>query len=414
MRKIFLIEDSIANKIGYYHLACFLVALPFDFFYSEIILVSFGLHTLIHARGPQWKNVISKPVLIPASIYLLGLVAVSYSPDKPEAINIITRQLAILLFPVLFSLTELNIGKYKEGLMCIFGFTCTVTILYLYADALQIIVYFHLPVSSLFTLPFMNHNFSMPIGIHATYMSMYTAFSILIFLYLFIKKPQLKQRWFYIICIFILSAGLMQLSSRAVLIALLLIINFVFPFFLFQGNNKRKIFLVAASVVSLTAIMFIYTVDSFKTRYVSELRTDLSKNARLIENTEPRLARWNAIMELIKKSPVIGYGTGSEKKLLKEKYFEKGLYISYLNEFNTHSEYLSITVKMGVIGLLLFIYILYFGFASALKEGNILFLSFIIIISVVSISENILDLNKGIFFYGFFFPFFLWKAKEKG
>lgn len=410
MRNLFLINDSLTNKISYYHLAAFLMALPFDFFYSQIILISFGLHTLIHSKKENWKNIFSKSLLVSVSIYLLGLLTIVYSPDKQEGVNIISRQIAILIFPVLFVLTDLDIEKYRESLLCIFGFTCTIAILYLYTDALRTIIYFQLPASSLFTLQFMNHNFSMPIDMHATYMSMYAAFSILVFLYLFIKKPKLRQSWLYIICILILSAGLIQLSSRAVFIAFLLIINGVIPFFLFRGN-KRKIFFVAASVVSITVMMFIYTVDSFKTRYVSELKTDLSKNVRLIENTEPRLARWNAIMELIKRSPVIGYGTGSEKKLLKEKYFEQGLYISYLNEFNAHSEYLSLTIKMGVIGLLLFMYILYFGFVSAFRERSVLFLSFIIIIAIVSISENILDLNKGIFFYSFFFPFFLLKGK---
>lgn len=412
MRNLFLVRDDLANKISYYHLATFLMALPFDFFYSQIILISFGIHTLIHSKKENWKNIISKSFWVPVSIYILGLLAIVYSPDKQEGVSIIGRQIAILIFPLLFVLTDLDIAKYRDSLLCIFGFTCTIAILYLYTDALRTIIYFHLPASSLFTLQFMNHNFSMPIAIHATYLSIYTAFSLLILLYFIFKKPELKQNWLYIICILILSAGLIQLSSRAVFIAFLLVINGVFPFFIFKGN-KRKIFLVAASVISLTAIMFIYTVDSFKTRYVSELRTDLSKNAKLIENTEPRLARWNAITELIKKSPIIGHGTGSEKKLLKEKYFEKGLYISYLNEFNTHSEYLSITIKMGVIGLLLFMYILYFGFASALREGNVLFLSFVIIIAVVSISENILDLNKGIFFYSFFFPFFCGKEKRR-
>ena len=47
MRKLFLINEPIANKISYYHLSCYLIALPFEFFYSEIILISFGLHTLI-------------------------------------------------------------------------------------------------------------------------------------------------------------------------------------------------------------------------------------------------------------------------------------------------------------------------------------------------------------------------------
>lgn len=409
MKKIVLINDTIANKISYYHLALFLVALPFDFFYSEIILVSFGLHTLIHARGPKWKNVISKPVIIPASIYLLSLVAVSYSPDKPEAINIIGRQQAILLFPVLFALTGLDIEKYKERLMYIFGFTCTVTIIYLYADALRIIIYFHLPLSSLFTLLFMNHNFSMPVGIHATYLSIYTAFSLVVFLNLIFKKPALKEKMVYLLCAVILLAGLIQLSSRAVFIAFLIIVNLAFPFFLFQGR-KRALFFISTTAISLLTLLLMYNVDSFKTRYVTELKTDLTNRVKLIENTEPRLARWSAITGLIKRSPVIGFGTGSEKKLLEEKYFEKGLYISYLNEFNTHSEYLSILIKTGVIGLVLFMYILYYGFASAIRKKDILFISFIVIIAVASVSENILDLNKGIFFYSLFFPLFLWKS----
>ena len=406
MRQLFFIDDTTTNKISYYHLAAFLIALPFDFFYSKIILVSFGLHTLIHTQKEKVKNIFTKPGLILISIYLLGLLAILYSPDKPEGINVATKQLAIFIFPVLFALTNLDLEKYKLNLICIFGFTCTATILYLYADAVYTILYFHLPLSSLYTLAFMNHNFSLPIEIHATYLSVYTAFSLLAFLYLVFKKTGPKLRWIYIIAIIVLSVGLIQLSSRAVFIAFLATVNLIFPFFLFQGK-KRLIFFLAASFISLIILVIIMNVDSFKTRYISELKTDLTNDVKIIENTEPRLARWNAITELIKRSPVIGYGTGAEKKLLKEKYFEKGLYISYLNEFNAHSEYLSIVIKIGVIGLAIFIYILYFGFASAIRKKDILFLSFMVIITVVSISENILDLNKGIFFYSFFFPFFL-------
>ncbi len=389
MRGLFLIDDTTANKISYYHLAAFLIALPFDYFYSQVILISFCLHTLIHLRKEKWRNVHGKVLLVLISIYLLGLVAILYSPDKPEGINILGRQLAILLFPVLFALTGLNLEKYRMNLLCIFGFTCTATILYLYADAVRTIFYFHLPFSSLFTLIFMNHNFSMPIEMHATYLSVYVAFSLVVFLYLIVKKEETKKRWLYIICALVLSAGLIQLSSRAVFIAFLLIVNLIFPFFLFK-KEKRWAFFTAASVMSIVVLSLIYTVDSFKTRYISELKTDLTKNARIIENTEPRLARWNAIWELVKASPAVGYGTGSEKKLLKEKYFEKGLYISYLNEFNAHSEYLSILLKAGVIGLALFIYILYFGFSAAIRKQDVLFLSFMVIIAIVSISENIL------------------------
>ena len=119
------------------------------------------------------------------------------------------------------------------------------------------------------------------------------------------------------------------------------------------------------------------------------------------------MARWEAILEIIKRSPLIGFGQGSEIQLLKEKYFQKKLYISYLNEFNTHNEYLSILMKTGILGLVLFLFVLYFGFASAWNKRDPLFLSFILLIVIVCISENLLDLNKGIFFYSFFFSLFL-------
>lgn len=408
MKQLLFIEDSIPNKISYYHLAFFLIALPFDFFYSQLILIGFGLHTLIHAGKDDWKQVFSKPVFIITSIFLLGLLAVSYSPDKPEGFNIITRQLAILLFPVLFALSNLDMEKYRMNLFCIFGITCVATVIYLYIDAVRTIIYFHLPPSALFTTLFMNHNFSLPIGIHATYLSVYVTFSLIIFLYLAIRNENRQYKWICLLASFVLLAGMVQLSSRAVFIAFLLVINLAFPFLLFKAK-KRLAFFVMAAFLSAVVMLIILSVDSFKARYLSELKTDLTSKVKIIESTEPRLARWDAILELIKKSPVIGYGTGSEKKMLKEKYFEKGLYISYLNEFNAHSEYLGILLRTGVVGLLLFLYILYFGFAVAIRNADLVFLSFMLIITAVSVSENILELNKGIFFYSFFFSLFLWR-----
>ena len=410
MKKIFFIDDTVENKISFYHLACFLVVLPFDFFYSEIILISFGLHTLLHAKKKNLKNIFRKPVLTLISFYVLGLVAMLYSPDIPEAINVATRQLAILIFPVLFAFSNLRVEQYKMNLISIFGFSCTTTILYLYLDALHTIAYFNLPVSSLFRLIFMNHNFSIPIGIHATYLSADTAFSLIAFLYIILKNRQSKLQWVYIIASVILFAGLIQLSSRSVFIAFLIIINVAFPFLLFRGR-KRILFFLTASLISISLFILINNVASFRTRYISELKADLTDNVKIIENTEPRLARWNVIIALIKKSPVIGYGSGSEKKILKAKYFENGLYNSFLNEFNAHSEYLSILIKTGIAGLFLFLYILYFGFAAAIRFNDIVFLGFMIIITTVSVSENILDLNKGIFFYAFFFSLLL--AKDK-
>lgn len=410
MRKLFYIDDTITNKISYWLLAGFLVALPFDFFYSEIILVCFALHTLIHCKKIYLHTLFSKEVLVLVSIYVLGIISILYSPDKPEAFSIATRQLAILLIPVLFALNGLDIKKYRINLFIFFALACSFTIIYLYADAVNTILYFHLPVSSLFTLVFMNHNFSLPIEMHATYLSIYVAFSVITLAYLLTQEKRRTLKFVYTACLLVLAMGMLQLSSRAVCIALLLVITIVFPFIVFS-RKKRLRFMIVSMIMSLLLLFAILNIDSFKVRYVNELKKDLTQKADLIETNEPRIVRWGLIVDLIKRSPVIGYGLGAEKKLLKEKYFENKLFNSFLNEYNTHNEYLSFLLKTGIAGLALFIFVLYFGMAVAWREKDLLFLSFLFLIIIVCVSENVLDLNKGIFFYSFFFSAFLIKPK---
>ena len=413
MRQILYIDDTMANKISYWHLVAFLLALPFDFFYSEIILASYVLHTLIHLRRIDLKSLLRREVMVLVSIYLMGLLSLIYSSDKQEGFNIAARQLAILLFPVLFALNGFDANKYRDRLFSFFVITCTATVIYLYADAFITIQYFHLPASSLLTLAFINHNFSLPIEMHATYLSMYVAFSIIILVFRITNKKWKSINWLHLCCIFVLTLGLLQLSSRSVFISLLLIINIVFPILVFSGKQRTR-FIFVSLLLSALALFAILNINSFRIRYVSELRKDLTQKSELIEVNESRIARWKATLELIRVSPLIGYGLGSEKRLLKDKYFEKKLFTSFLNEFNSHSEYLSFLLKNGILGLFLFIYVLCTGFRTSYRHKDMLVLSFMLLVSIVAVSENILDLNKGIFFYSFFFSLFLIKKQAPG
>jgi len=125
------------------------------------------------------------------------------------------------------------------------------------------------------------------------------------------------------------------------------------------------------------------------------------------------MKRWVLELQLIKQSPWIGYGSGSEKQVLKDKYFDEKFYRSYLVELNAHNQYLSFLINSGIAGLLLYLYILFYGLSKAIKGREFLLMAFLILIAVVSVSENILDLNKGIFFYSFFFPLFLLSSNEQ-
>ena len=185
MKKLFLINDTFENKISYYLLACFLIALPFDHFYSEWLLIIFCIHTLIHLKKNNLHALRNKKIWIVASVFFLNAAAITFSNYQTEGYKDSVQQLGILLFPVFISLNNTDFGKYKFFLLEIFGLSCTITILYLYFDAFRIIHYFHLSWSSLFSGNFINHNFSAPVGLHATYLSMYAALSISTFLFLF-------------------------------------------------------------------------------------------------------------------------------------------------------------------------------------------------------------------------------------
>jgi O-antigen ligase len=320
MKSIFLIKDTLANKIAYYHLLAFLLFLPFDRLYSELALGSFLLHTLIHFRETSWRSVKLSSVLLPASIYLLTCVGTLYTNYRDEAFYEWERQLAILLFPLLFLFTSLDLDKYRLPLLKGLALSCVLTIVYLYINAVHVIQFNHLPLRFLFTTAFLNHNFSEPVDMHATYFSMYIALSASALTYVLIKAQDKTSRIIYILGLLILFAGILQLSSRAVFIALLINTNIIVPFFLLK-RKKMLMFLSISVGVSIIIIAGIFRSDVFKARYITELKSDLTQQSINLNILEPRAVRWACAWELIKESPVIGHGSGSEIALLKEKYY---------------------------------------------------------------------------------------------
>jgi O-antigen ligase len=387
MSNPFIIQDSLENRISFYHLAFFLMLLPFDRIYSELILISFVLHTLFHITKERARNILSRQNLVLSAVFFIAVIGLIWSHDRPQGVKDLQRQLGLLLLPAALSATGLDLIKYKRKLLLLFGFSCSMIIVYLYIDALRIILYNKLPLKTMFSPVFINHNFSEPVGIHATYMAMYVALSLAAYLYYVSMEKRYWAKWVYAAFIAIMLAGLVQLASRSVFIAMA-VFALVFPLFL-TGREKKLRWILGVAALSLVALVAITQVDVFNNK-----------------QPESRAVRWEQALQLSYASPLIGYGTGSEKRLLKERYFEKKLYRSYLLQLNAHNQYISFLLKTGIIGLSVFLTVLVMGFIAAWRRRDAVFSCFMLLVAIVSISENILDVNKGIFFYSFFFSFF--------
>jgi O-antigen ligase len=144
------------------------------------------------------------------------------------------------------------------------------------------------------------------------------------------------------------------------------------------------------------------------------MKEDLTKNDAVNNLLEPRAVRWASAKELMLASPVYGYGSGSEIPLLKEVYYEHKLYNSYLNSLNIHNQYLSMVIKTGAIGLLVLLFVLFTGFKRSIQWKDGLFCAFLTISFHRFFSENVLDGNKGIFFFRLLLFTVLYQKKGPG
>ncbi len=411
MKELLLIRDNLANKISYYHLALFVISLPFDRFYSHLILASFGIHTLLHFKKLLLKPVFTWRTLILQSIFFLAVLSTIYAPDKQLAFKEWGLYIPVLVLPILLCINPLDLKKYGPYLMLIFSLGCAATIIYLYADALLALRYYHLPYSLLFSASYTNHNFSQTIDIHATFLSMQVGLALVFMLSQFIKEGRLISRLFHGFICLILLMGIIQLSSKSVFAALFLIINFAVPLFLLEGKNRTRFILVSASISALIVVL-IAKSGTFRERYLTELKQDFSRSKNNVD-VEPRLMRWEVATGVIKQSPIIGHGAGSEIPLVKEQYFQNTCYVSYVNGLNAHNEYLSLMIKSGIIGLCVYIITLLYGFRAAIRKKDIVFFALMTLTAVVSFSENVLDADKGVIFFSFFFTLFIFASEQK-
>jgi O-antigen ligase len=402
-------RPDMADNITYYHLLLLAASLPFDRFYSHIILVSFILHVIIQFKKNKIQPLPLSYLLVLTSLFFVTAISTIYSINRPAAWTEWGRQITILLFPLSFYYSGFDFKKNMPRLLSGFSVVCTLVVSYLYKDAWRVMQFYKLPVSALFTQAFVNHNFAEPINMHATFLSMQLAVALVFCLMQVIQNTLLKSRLLYGSCALILLCGLMQLCSKSVFVCLLISINIILPLFLLNGRSRRN-FIGITVTASIFIIGLFFSSRTLHDRYINDLKADLTEKD-IGGTAESRLTRWAVVAEMIGKAPIIGYGAGTEVDLLQQQFFQKKYYNSFLHQLNAHNQYLSFLLKSGVWGLFIYLATLYWGIKQAMLLKDPLFLTFMLLIALVSLSENVLDVDKGVIFFSFFFSLFVFANK---
>jgi tetratricopeptide (TPR) repeat protein len=202
----------------------------------------------------------------------------------------------------------------------------------------------------------------------------------IVFSYFLLEKN--NRKIIYYLLLSILYTILIIFQSRGIWISagltLILGIFFFCKFRLFNilKENKRWLFLLLTTFILITVI---YSIPSTQNPLNKSAMTVTERAISTFDEKDVslnnHLLTWRTALEMIKDRPFLGIGIG----LFKMDYldYQAGFleqnpyYLKYLSRAEeAHNEYLQLATELGIIGLGIFLYILFIFYGSALKFLN--------------------------------------------
>lgn len=237
------------------------------------------------------------------------------------------------------------------------------------------------------------------LDLHHTYLSLFLLF-IINQLMAFVTEKGMMFNWLTAISIatffFITFWLLYSVNSKASILV------FVFLTIFYLAPKLSKKTAVKYGFVFLILALSIYM-------FISKLEQSY------IDALEYRIQIWEAAVEAIKQKPFFGNLQDSEKNVINFQHYLNGKYYFLDSNLNSHNQYLSITLKFGLIGLIIFFIYLFHCCKSVYKKNSSnqrAFTGFLLIVFTIFIIENILVRHHGIVLFAFGINYFLISKNE--
>lgn len=431
------------------------------FFLILLVSIGIGLQNLIYkiaiiALLLQWiliGNYRKKLIKLSKDNFAIGLMclyflyAISFfwSANEIVAIDDIILKSPFLVFPLVISSVKNLTIKQLDIVFLSFSFTSLLLNLFCFGNALFSFLKTGLVSDFYYT--------NLPLNMHVAYQSMFTCFSIVIFVYLFIKKKFITS-WIAYCTVAIQIAFVLLLASRMQILILVVIT----PLYLIPYYYKKK---QISFGLLYTALIFVFSfliISIPPTLNHKEKRKSINI-AVDDDNSNPRKLIWTSGIEVIKNNWLIGTGIGQAKEALSSRYsqhiinapssdnlvestmlqiqknnkivsslkeqavdsnttYEKELkdyakdvlisknnkYKVYLQkQYNFHNQYLQTFGEIGIFGFLMLCYLLAHLFIQSIRIKDYLNVFFLLVVGASFLTESMLERQAGVAFFAFFY-----------
>lgn len=349
-----------------------------------------------------WESIKSSlPIQLLIAFYLLHILGLLYSQNMDNGLFVLEKKMTLLLFPLLLFPAWQNLPSDEKstlplriGIITIFS-----SVVFLVTAVINRLLYHH-------ELAFHRDYFaSIPYVFYSIY---FATGSLLLLNSLYERWQNSKTKIPVLLLLVVYSLSMLVLiASKTGILAYVTGLGY----FLYMRLPSRRLFYasVAGMILSLVLLLVAYptTLNRFLelSKNLSVVKEDTLTNFEEFTGLNLRLYFWkSSITQLWEDNRLIaGIGTGDGQDYLNMAYAKHHLDEYGYRDWDAHSQWVMTLLQLGIIGVGLLGAVLIEGWRMAKKSKNLDFQFFGWIIFCFSLSESVLESNKGVVFFALFF-----------
>ncbi len=381
-------------------------SIPFSYAFNSIITGILFLYSFLwfSRKNDSFLNKKTQTFYIFILFFIIQIIGVLYANQTNTAIKSVIRNIPFLLFPITFLNLSEVIDK-KKIKMAIYGLLVGVVIILLSAQSSILIKIisenesFNKLFFSYIRGPFIEQAI---VSIHSPYFGLLAVFSLISSARLMFLNNISANRFFKGMLMLYLSFSLYEIS--AFMSIFLLFLFFIVHIIIIVKTRKKKDYLLLIFMtIALFSITFSFEDSSYEQRGAETIFNRLT--TIINKGDEVRKENWESVMLTIKDHIIIGVGSDGGLKFLQQ--YRNINSEPFINKHNAHNQYLEIFLRYGIIGLSIYLLLVFKLIKQAFLSKNYFFRWFMVIFLLSSITESLLQRQIGIVFFTFFSTLFL-------
>ncbi len=386
------------EKVFEYLLLLLIFSLPLTTYLHSLFTLLFFIYSLSFIRKFQQHFFSSKNLLIvPLIIYGIYLLNLPRSESLSAGLFELEKRLPLLMLPISFMLIDFQLDGKRI-------FRAFVFILLFYSILCFGNAGYNAVANKSFIVQKITEReyyyfsyiyLTSPTSLDPIYFSFLINIAILVILF----NPIFCSRILSLLIVVYLAFFLILVASKMGIICMCIIVILKL-----LSSLKSRLIVFVSSTVFLTTLGFVFqNLQFIGDRFKQGLNYEYSNEySGLWNSSSQRMAIWNCAMITIQKREAFGYGLSNGQTALLDCYTIKGYVRGHEDGYNSHNEFMHLTLESGIVGLFVFSFLLVCVIFYSRRKNATLALFILLSIMYFSI-EVLLARQKGVSSFSLFY-----------